>query len=254
MSSSARVPACPSPSVPRRPVASPCGRRWSSSAWPCCILVVFVTIGILSSQSPTPVRHGGRPELGPRHRTAGPSRQRQRSRPSSAPVQPPTNILNAVFVPVGSVPISHRDHAAQARSIRLPGRLPVRRLPGRAAGVLCSGHAAAGLAGLRPRAGGQPSGLPRGAGQAGRYGRLLLGDGRGHLADDVPSRWSAPGQTDFTLRLLQVGDSDVGLGVMPRAAQRTRGGHSVPPRRRRRRGAARTGRPARPAGRPTRRS
>jgi hypothetical protein len=77
------------------------------------ILVVFVTIGFVSSQSPTAIRHGGRPSSVP-----GVTLQAQPAAAALTPIvrtgQPPNNILNAVFVPAGSVRISHRDLAAQS--------------------------------------------------------------------------------------------------------------------------------------------
>jgi hypothetical protein len=77
------------------------------------ILVVFVTIGILSSQSPAPVRHGGAPSSVP-----GVTLQAEAAAPALSPIvssgEPPTNIRNAVFVPVGSVRVSHQNNAAEA--------------------------------------------------------------------------------------------------------------------------------------------
>jgi hypothetical protein len=77
------------------------------------ILVVFVTIGIVTSQSPAPIRHSATAVAVPGIT--------QRAVPAAgllspivASAEPPVNILNAVSVPVGSVRISHQDNSAGA--------------------------------------------------------------------------------------------------------------------------------------------
>lgn len=76
------------------------------------ILAVFVTIGVVSSQSPTPVRQGGGPTAVP-----GVTLQAEPAAAALAPIvstgEPPTNILNAVSLPVGSVRVSHHNNAAE---------------------------------------------------------------------------------------------------------------------------------------------
>jgi hypothetical protein len=77
------------------------------------ILGTFVTIGILTSQSPARVRTSGAPSALPgttlRAVPAGPALAVIR-----AGGEPPTNVLNAVLVPAGSVRIAHRDNAGSA--------------------------------------------------------------------------------------------------------------------------------------------
>lgn len=77
------------------------------------ILVVFITIAVVTSQAPTPVKHSdaavGVPGVSLRAVPA--------ARALSAIVtggEPPNNILNAVFLPVGSVRISHENNTAGA--------------------------------------------------------------------------------------------------------------------------------------------
>ena len=77
------------------------------------ILVVFVTIGIVTSQSPAPIRHSATAVAVPGIT--------QRAVPAAgllspivAAAEPPANILNAVSVPVGSVRISHQDNSGGA--------------------------------------------------------------------------------------------------------------------------------------------
>ena len=75
------------------------------------ILVVFVSIGVLSSQSPAPVRSGTAANT-----VAGSPLRAEPATAALAPIvspgQPPTNIINAVSVPVGAVRMSHQDNAA----------------------------------------------------------------------------------------------------------------------------------------------
>ncbi len=75
------------------------------------ILVVFVTIGIVTSQSPQPVRTSSAPSA-----VVGSSLRSEAAARLLAPIvvggEPPTNILNSVSVPVGAVRISHVNNAA----------------------------------------------------------------------------------------------------------------------------------------------
>lgn len=77
------------------------------------ILVVFVTIGILTSQSPQPVRTSNAPSA-----VEGTSLRAQVAAGLLSPIvtggEPPTNVLNAVEIPVDAVRISHVDNAAGA--------------------------------------------------------------------------------------------------------------------------------------------
>jgi hypothetical protein len=77
------------------------------------ILVVFVTIGIVSSQSPAAVKHSKVEEAVP-----GVSLRSVQAATQLAPIasagEPPNNILNAVDLPAGSVRVSHEDNTAGA--------------------------------------------------------------------------------------------------------------------------------------------
>jgi len=75
------------------------------------ILVVFITIGFLTSQSPQPVKTSNTPIA-----VAGTPLRAQAAAGLLSPIilsgEPPSNILNAVSVPVGSVRIAHQNNAA----------------------------------------------------------------------------------------------------------------------------------------------
>ena len=77
------------------------------------ILVVFVTIGIVSSQSPAAVKHSKSEVAVP-----GVSLRAVQAASSLAPIvsggEPPVNILNAVDLPAGSARISHQNNTAGA--------------------------------------------------------------------------------------------------------------------------------------------
>jgi hypothetical protein len=77
------------------------------------ILVAFVAIGILSSHSPAPVTRSSGPSAVPGVTLPAVSAAHLLS-PIVRSGEPPTNILNAVSVPVGSVRLSHRDNSGQA--------------------------------------------------------------------------------------------------------------------------------------------
>jgi len=172
-----------------------------------CILAVFVTIGILSSQSPTPVRNGGRPSSVPgialQARSAGAALS-----PIARTGQPPANILNAVFVPVGSVPISHRDLAAQTPQF---DSQVVFRSDDSQAALLAFYAADMRLQGWQVFDRGPAANHP---GSLEVLGKLAGTDGyyweMGAVIAPTTFRPGGPprGQTDFTLRILQVGDSD----------------------------------------------
>lgn len=75
------------------------------------ILVVFVTIGFLTSQTPAPIRHNLTPTVVP-----GSALKAESAGGLLSPIitagEPPSNILNAVFVPTGSVRVSHLNNSA----------------------------------------------------------------------------------------------------------------------------------------------
>jgi len=77
------------------------------------ILVVFITIGMVSSQSPAAVKHSKSEVAVP-----GVSLRALQAASSLAPIvsggEPPVNILNAVDLPGGSVSISHENNTAGA--------------------------------------------------------------------------------------------------------------------------------------------
>ena len=77
------------------------------------IVAAFVTLGVLSSHSPAPVKTAGVPSAVP-----GSSLRAQAAAGLLKPIvgsgEPPSNILNAVAVPVGSVRISHENNASGA--------------------------------------------------------------------------------------------------------------------------------------------
>jgi hypothetical protein len=74
------------------------------------ILAVFVTLGIVSSKSPTAVRSGGSPTAVP-NSTLRAERAALLLAPIVSSGEPPANILNAVFVPAGSSPVSHQNNS-----------------------------------------------------------------------------------------------------------------------------------------------
>jgi hypothetical protein len=77
------------------------------------IVVVFVTIGIVTSQSPTSVRHSATAVAVPGITLRAVPAAGLLS-PIVAAGEPPANILNAVSVPAGSVRVSHLDNSGGA--------------------------------------------------------------------------------------------------------------------------------------------
>jgi hypothetical protein len=75
------------------------------------ILAIFVTIGIVSSQTPAPLKTSGLPKVVP-----GSPLRAEPAAVDLAPIvvqgEPPTNIINAVMVPAESVRVSHQNNAA----------------------------------------------------------------------------------------------------------------------------------------------
>lgn len=170
------------------------------------ILVVFVTIGFVSSQSPTPVRHGGGPSSVP-----GTALHAEPAAEALTPIvrsgEPPTNILNAVFVPVGSVRIAHKDLAAQ--SPQFDSQVVFRSDDSQAA-LLAFYAADMRLQGWQVFDRGPAANHP---GSLEVLGKLAGTDGyyweMGAVISPTAFRPGGPprGQTDFTLRILRVGDS-----------------------------------------------
>ena len=77
------------------------------------ILVLFVTIGIVSTQSPAAVRHSKTEEAVPGVSLRAVQAARSLSQIASGG-EPPNNILNAVDLPAGSVRVSHQINTAGA--------------------------------------------------------------------------------------------------------------------------------------------
>ncbi len=77
------------------------------------ILLVFVTIGIVSTQSPAAVKHSAKEVAVP-----GVSLRSVQAATMLSPIttagEPPNNILNAVDLPAGSVRVSHQNNGAGA--------------------------------------------------------------------------------------------------------------------------------------------
>ncbi len=145
------------------------------------ILVVFVTIGIVTSQSPTPVRHSATAVAVPGIT--------QRAVPAAgllspivASAEPPANILNAVSVPVGSVRISHQDNSAGAGQFDSQVTFRSDDSQESLLGFYAADMKLQGWQVFDRGCCVQQPGRVRGPRQARRLGRLLLGDGRHRLA------------------------------------------------------------------------
>ena len=169
------------------------------------ILAVFVTLGIVSSHSPAPVKTRGAPSAVP-----GSTLRAQPAADALHPIvgsgEPPSNIINAVSVPVGSVRISHENNAAGAG--QFDAQVTLRSTDSQ--GALLAFFAAAmrqegwqvfdkGAAANNP---GAVEVLGKLAGTDGYYwemGATIPPTTFGHGAP--PS-----GETDFTIRLLQQND------------------------------------------------
>ncbi len=169
------------------------------------ILVVFVTIGVLSSHSPAPVRHGSAASS-----VVGSPLRAEPATAALAPIvspgQPPTNIVNAVSIPVGSVRVSHADNAAG--SGQYDSQVVLR--SGDSQGALLAFYAAdmrsqgwrvfdRGPAANHP---GAVEILGKLAGSDGYYWEM----GATISATTFSRGGPAHGQTDFTVRLLQESD------------------------------------------------
>jgi hypothetical protein len=106
----------PPPPTPKRP-ATPGGISMRPAmvvlGLAVLILAVFITIGLVFSQSPARVRTGSTPD-----RVAGTSLKAVPATDALAPIvgsgEPPSNIVNAVWVPVGSVRLGHQNNAAES--------------------------------------------------------------------------------------------------------------------------------------------
>jgi hypothetical protein len=169
------------------------------------IVGAFVTLGILSSHSPAPLKTAGTPSAVP-----GSTLRAEPAAVALRPIvglgEPPSNIINAVTVPVGSVRISHQNNAAGAG--QFDAEVTLR--SGASQGALLAFFAAAmhqqgwqvfdkGAAANNP---GALEVLGKLAGTDGYYWELgvtIPPTTFGHGA-------SVRGETDFTVRLLQQND------------------------------------------------
>jgi hypothetical protein len=109
----ARTEGSPAPTPKRPPTAGGISMRPAMVVLGLAVLILalFVTIGIVFSQSPARVRTGSGSD-----RVAGTSLRAVPATDALAPIlgagEPPSNIVNAVSVPAGSVRIGHANNAA----------------------------------------------------------------------------------------------------------------------------------------------
>ena len=199
-----------SPPVPARPRRPPSAR--GSSIRPAMtvlilavvILGVFVTIGVVTTQKPATVRTNA----GTGHVPGSALRAEAAAGPLSVIMhagQPPTNIVNAVLLPAGSVRVAHRDNGGSQFDQQVTFRTAASQ------GALVTFFSAA-LAqqgwqifdrGPATHAPGTTEVLGKLAGSDGYYweiGALVPPTTFGH---DAP----AAGETDYTVRLFQVSDT-----------------------------------------------
>lgn len=170
------------------------------------ILAVFLAIGALSSRSPTPAREGAS--------SASVPGSALRSAPATAALapivvlgQPPANVVNAVSIPVGSVRIAHRDNSAG--SGQYDSQVVLRSGDSQAA-LLAFFAADMRLRGWqvfdRGPAAHDPGALEilgKLAGSDGYYWEMGATISPTSFSPGGPPR----GQTEFTIRLLQLSDS-----------------------------------------------
>jgi len=170
------------------------------------ILVVFVTIAIVTSQAPAPIRHSDAAVGVP-----GVTLRAVPAAGSLAPIvtggDPPNNILNAVSVPVGSVRISHENNTAGAG--QYDEQVTFRSANSQAA-LLAFFAADMKLQGWQLSSQGAARNDPRALEV---LGKLAGSDGyywdMGATVDATTFRPGGParGTTDFTVRLYQEDDS-----------------------------------------------
>ncbi len=170
------------------------------------ILGVFVSIGILSSHSPTLVKQGVGPSAVP-----GTALPAEPAAPLLSPIvrsgEPPANILNAVSVPAGSARLSHRDNGSQAGQF---DSQVVFRSGNSQAAILAFFAADMKLQGWQVFDRGPAAHNP---GALEVLGKLAGSDGyyweMGAIIPLTTFRQGGPshGQTNFTVRLLQEGDA-----------------------------------------------
>jgi hypothetical protein len=170
------------------------------------ILVVFVAIAIVTSQAPTPVRSGAASSLVPG--SALPARAATAAlSPIVRPGEPPTNIVNAVSIPAGSVRVAHQDNSVPTG--QYDSQVSMRSGDSQAA-LLAFYAADMRLQGWQVFDRGPASNHPGAlevlgklAGTDGYYWEMGVIISATSFAPGGPPR----GQTDFTVRLLQLSDS-----------------------------------------------
>jgi len=171
------------------------------------ILAVFVTVGIVTSQSPAPVRTSAAPSAIPgTSLRAVPAADALSSIESDG--QPPTNIVNAVVVPVGSVPVSNQNNSGG--SGQYDSQVTLRSDDSQ--GALLAFFAAAMKAqgwqvfdeGPAAHDPGAVEVLGKLAGTDGYYWEM----GATVPPTTFPKGAPATGETDFTIRLLQMDDPE----------------------------------------------
>ena len=170
------------------------------------ILAVFLAIGVLSSHSPSAARLGGSSVSVP-----GSALRSAPATATLAPIvrlgQPPANVVAAVSIPVGSVRIAHRDNSAG--SGQYDSQVVLRSGDSQAA-LLAFYAADMRLRGWqvfdRGPAANDPGALEilgKLAGSDGYYWEMGATISATSFSPGGPPR----GQTEFTIRLLQLGDS-----------------------------------------------
>jgi hypothetical protein len=169
------------------------------------ILAVFVTIGIVFSQSPARVRTGSSSD-----RVLGTSLRAVPATHALAPIlgggEPPSNIVNAVSVPAGSVRIGHANNAAESGQYDSQVELRSTASQGTLLGFFAASMRQQGWQSFdQGPAANDPGALEvlgKLAGEDGYYwemGATIEPTSFGHGAP-------ATGWTDFTVRLLQESD------------------------------------------------
>lgn len=171
------------------------------------IVAAFVTLGLLSSQAPAPVRTSSAPSAVPGS-TLRAEPAADALRPIIGSGGPPSNIINAVSVPLGSVRISHQNNAAGAG--QFDAQVTMRSVDSQ--GALLAFFAATmhqqgwevfdkGAAANDP---GALEVLGKLAGTDGYYWEMGA-----TIAPTTFGRGAPPtGETDFTIRLLQQNDDE----------------------------------------------
>ena len=169
------------------------------------ILAAFVTLGIVSSHSPAPVKTSGPPSA-----VAGSPLRSEPAADALKPIvgsgDPPSNIINAVTVPVGSIRISHQNNAAGAG--QFDAQVTLRSTDSQGALLAFSRRPCIRRAGRSSTRGQQPT-IPARSRFSGSWRAPTATTGKSGRPSSRPSSVTASpaaGETDFTIRLLQQND------------------------------------------------